>query len=127
MELKTGMTGRAELVVAEEHTAAAVASGLARVFATPMLVALMEKAAYQSVEDAVEGSTVGTYMAVKHTAATPVGLRVWAEARLVEIDRRRLKFQITAWDEREQIGEAEHERFIIDPDKFMQKAQAKRA
>ena len=70
--------------------------------------------------------TVGTRIAVDHTAATPVGLKVWAEAELTEIDGRRLKFHITAWDEKEKIGEAEHERFIIDPQRFMAKAEAKR-
>ncbi|MDD4088921.1 MAG: hotdog domain-containing protein, partial [Tissierellia bacterium] len=64
-------------------------------------------------------STVGTQVNVKHMSATRVGKRVWAEAELMEIDRKRLVFKVTAYDEDKKIGEGTHERFVIDDEKFM--------
>ena len=127
LKLKTGLKGRAEATVAYKDTAKAVASGLAEVFATPSMIALMENAAYLAVQPLLpEGmSTVGVRIDAKHIAATPVGLKVWAEAALAETDGRRLTFDIEAFDEKEKIGEARHERFIIDEQKFMSRAQAK--
>ena len=64
-------------------------------------------------------------MNVKHISATPVGMEVTAKSELVEIDGRRLVFQVEAFDERGKIGEGEHERFIVDNVKFQQKADSK--
>ena len=68
---------------------------------------------------------MGTALNLKHTAATPVGMRVWAEATLTAIDRRALSFTVTAFDECGEIGSAEHSRFLVDAEKFQQKADAK--
>jgi predicted thioesterase len=86
-----------------------------------MMIGLMEAASMNCVKDYLpEGhSTVGTLVNVKHISATRVGKKVWAEAELIEIDRRRLVFKVTAYDEDKQIGEGTHERFIIDEEKFM--------
>lgn len=126
-ELIPGLTGRAERVVTQENTALAMGSGSLRVFATPSLAALMEEAACAALADALaEGQTsVGTALDLKHIAATPVGLRVWAEAKLVAIDRRALTFTITAYDAAGEIGNADHTRFLVDAEKFQQKADAK--
>jgi len=127
LRLEPGAKARVEKTVEYKDTARAVASGLAEVFATPSMIALMENAAYLAVQPLLpEGmSTVGVRIDAKHIAATPVGLKVWAEAALVETDGRRLTFDIEAFDEKEKIGEARHERFIIDEQKFMSRAQAK--
>ena len=127
IELKTGLRSRAEKTVAYEDTAKAVASGLAEVFATPSMIALMEQAAYTAVQPHLpEGtSTVGISIDAQHLAATPAGLRVWAEAELVAVDGRRLTFAVQAFDETEKIGEAAHVRYIIDEEKFLKKAYAK--
>jgi fluoroacetyl-CoA thioesterase len=127
MELKCGLKAKIEKTVEKKDTAKAVASGLAEVFATPSMIAIMEHAAYSAVEDYLpEGfTTVGTAIDVKHLAATPVGLKVWAEAELVEIDGRKLKFIIAAYDELEKIGEAAHYRYIVDKQKFLDKAYDK--
>ena len=69
--------------------------------------------------------TVGTKLDVSHLAATPVGMKVWCESELKEVDGRRLVFHVEAFDEKGKIGEGEHERFIIQNEKFMKKAQAK--
>jgi predicted thioesterase len=87
----------------------------------------MENAAYTAVQPHLpaELSTVGTRIDAKHLAATPVGLAVWAEAVLVDVDGRKLTFDIEAYDETEKIGEARHERFVIDEARFLSRAEAK--
>ncbi|MGM9787137.1 MAG: thioesterase family protein [Candidatus Cryptobacteroides sp.] len=122
--IELGIKGRQEAVVTENMLSTNVGSGAVRVFATPMMIALIEKTATLSVEPYLEDgrSTVGTLVNVSHLAATPVGARVWAETELVEIDRRRLTFKVAAYDEKGLIGEGTHDRFIIDIDKFQQKA-----
>lgn len=129
MELTVGLKGRAETVVTPENTAQAVGSGLVPVFATPHMIALMENAAVQAVQAhlAPDEGTVGTRLDVTHDAATPVGMRVWAEAELTAVEGRKLTFAVRAYDEAEQIGGGTHERFIIKPEKFLAKTQAKKA
>ena len=97
------------------------------VFGTPALVALMERAAVDAVTPHLPpGKTsVGGRIDVRHLAATPVGMRVRARAELVEIEGRRLVFSVEAWDEVEQVGEATHERFVVDEERFAAKADAK--
>ncbi len=125
--LECGLKAKVDKTVRYEDTAKAVASGLAEVFATPCMVALMECAAAGAVQPQLPAgqSTVGVRIDVQHLAATPVGLKVWAEAELVAVDGRRLTFEITAFDEREKIGEATHTRVIVDEARFFAKAQAK--
>lgn len=125
--MDTGIKGRQEQTVTDELTAAQVGSGVVRVFATPMMIALMEKTSSQSVAPYLEEgeSTVGTLINVSHVAATPVGMQVRCETELIEVDRRRLVFKVAAYDERGLIGEGTHERFIINIDKFQAKANAK--
>lgn len=127
MKLYIGIRGREETVVTEEMLARNVGSGLVRVFATAMMIALIEKAAVYSVEPFLEPGqgTVGTHVDVSHCSATPLGMKVWTETELVEIDRRKLVFKVAAYDERGLIGEGRHERFIIDNQKFQAKADAK--
>ena len=126
-ELKVGIKGIKELAVTEDVTAAALDSGGLAVFATPAMIALMEFAAWASVEDCLEEvqTTVGTLMNVKHLAATPVGMTVRAESELVEVAGRRLVFKVAAFDDKDLIGEGMHERFIINADKFMARTEAK--
>ncbi len=128
MSVTVGMKGRAETKVCFENTAAAVGSGLAPVFATPMMVALMEGAAVNALEGALapgEG-TVGVRIDISHDSATPVGMKVWAEAELTAVDGRSLTFSVTAYDEAGVIGKGVHHRFIIDNERFMARAQRKK-
>ena len=126
--LSIGLKGHAETLVTEENTAAAMGSGLLPVFATPAMLALMEKAAASSVQPCLpEGQgTVGTRLSVSHLAATPIGLTVRAESELIAVDRRKLRFSVRAWAGDELIGEGEHERFVIDNARFLEKALAKK-
>ena len=126
-ELLPGLIGEASVQVSEGNTAQAYGSGLLPVFATPAMIALMEEAAVNCTEGCLEpvSSTVGTSLTVCHLAATPLGLRVRAQAELLEVAGRRLVFKVQAFDDHELIGEGTHERFIIKVDKFMAKVQAK--
>jgi predicted thioesterase len=125
--ITTGIKGHLQRIVTPELTAAHVGSGLANVFATPMMVALIEETCCQSVAPFLqEGkSTVGTLVNVAHTAPTPVGMQVWCDSTLVEVDRRRLVFEVKAYDQHGLIGHGQHERFIINFEQFQAKADAK--
>ena len=125
--IETGIKGHKEQIVTPEMSAARVGSGLVDVFATPMLVALVEQTCYESVLPHLEEGqgTVGTLVNVSHLSATPIGKRVWCDSELTEVDRRRLVFSVKAYDECGLIGEGTHERFIIDTAKFMDKLNSK--
>lgn len=114
--------------VTQEKTASSMGSGDLAVFATPAMAALMEGTAAQSVARhlAPGETTVGTALSLRHTAATSVGMQVYCKSELTQVQGRTLTFWITAWDDAGPIGEAEHQRVIVDAERFMQKAQAKR-
>ena len=125
--IEKGIKGRLEQTVTPEMSAARVGSGLVDVFATPMMVALIEQTCYESVLPHLdEGQgTVGTLVNVSHLSATPIGKRVWCDSELTEVDRRRLVFSVKAYDDCGLIGEGTHERFVIDTAKFMEKLKNK--
>lgn len=127
MSLEIGLTGRAETVVTDANTAAAVGSGLAPVFATPAMIALMENAAVNAIQPHLgpEEGSVGTHLDVSHDAATPVGMRVWAEATVTAVEGRKVSFAVSAFDEAGPIGGGTHQRFVINSEKFLAKAQGK--
>jgi fluoroacetyl-CoA thioesterase len=126
-DLKLGMTAQVEKVVGEADTAVKFGSGGVRVFATPMMIALMENAALKAVDPHLgEGfATVGLSLNVKHLAATPVGMKVSAGAELCCIDGKKLTFRVEAYDEQEKIGEGTHERYIIELSKFLERTGRK--
>ena len=126
-ELTPGLNAELTLTVTEADTAAQWGSGLVPVFSTPALVGIMEAAAVKALEGHLpEGqTTVGGHIDVRHLAATPVGMQVRAQAELKSIDGKKLTFHIEAWDEAEKIGEALHERFVIDKEKFIARVTAK--
>lgn len=127
MEIKIGTKGYKEDIVRKENTAAAIGSGAVEVFATPAMIALMENAALDAIAPFLEEnqSSVGTNISTSHLAASPLGIKVWATAEVIEVDRRRIVFAVKAFDENEMIGEGTHERFIIQTDKFLSRAQSK--
>lgn len=123
------LEGRAELVVGEEHTAPRVGSGLIHVLATPVMINLIEAAALDAVERLLpEGhQSLGTRLDVTHVAATPVGMRVFATARVTAVDGRKITFAVAAHDERELIGEGTHERVAVNVARFDRRVAAKLA
>lgn len=125
--LNIGVSRRATLIVTDKDSAKAVGSGDMPVLATPSMVALMEQAACLLAADGLPTgfSTVGTKLNIEHVAATPIGLEVYAEATLTAIDRRRLVYDVAAYDTGGLIGKGSHERFIVEVEGFMAKANSK--
>lgn len=127
MPITVGMTGEAKTQVVQSNTAAAVGSGLLPVFATPMMIALMENAAVNAIQgvlDPSEGS-VGTFIQTSHDAATPLGMTVTAKATVTAVEGRAISFEVEAYDEAGPIGKGTHRRFLIVNEKFMAKTNAK--
>ena len=127
MSVTVGLKGRAETVVNESNTAQAACSGALPVFGTPFMCALMEEAAWKSIAPHLEAgqSTVGTRLNVSHDSATPVGMKVWAESEVTQVDGKRLVLKVAAFDERGPIGQGTHERFIVTDERFLSKTAKK--
>jgi fluoroacetyl-CoA thioesterase len=126
--LSIGLSGTEVQRVTSNTTAIHYGSGLVEVFATPAMVALMEKAALKAVQSRLpEGyNTVGVEISVKHTKATPKGMKVRSEATLKEVDGNKLLFEVVAWDEEGVIGRGTHTRSIVETEKFMSRLRNKK-
>lgn len=126
--LKLGIKGSKSLAVTTDQTAPVVGSGSVDVFATPMLVAIMEGAACAAIDPHLPAThtSVGLSIDAHHTAPTPVGLTVTATAELIEVSGRKLTFQITAEDGKSDIGSARHTRIVVDRARFDKALDAKR-
>jgi predicted thioesterase len=128
-QLKEGLVGHAALVVGEEHTAPRVGSGRVHVLATPVMINLIEAAALSAIEHLlpVGHQSLGTVLNVRHTAATPVGMRVTATAEVIAVEGRLVRFRVEARDEKEAIGEGTHERVVVNVAKFDERVRRKLA
>lgn len=121
MPLNIGMSLELSKMVEASDSARNYGSGLVDVFATPAMIAFMEQTCLKLAQQgiAAEEGTVGTLVNMTHTKATPIGMKVWCQANLIEMDKRRLVFEVIARDEEAEIGRGNHERFIINTEKFM--------
>jgi fluoroacetyl-CoA thioesterase len=128
-KLHPGLEGHAELLVGEEHTAPRIGSGRVHVLATPVMINLMEAAALDAAENLIPAGhqSLGTRLDVRHIAATPVGMRVRATARLLSVEGRTLEFRVEAHDEKDLIGDGSHQRLVVNVARFDQRVQAKLA
>jgi predicted thioesterase len=119
-----GKTVSVTTTVSETNTAKTVGSGSLDVFATPMMIALMEKAACECLADSLaDGQTsVGTQIAVEHTAASTMGSEITATAVVEHVSGRKVEFAVSASDGSSEIGKGKHTRFIVDTERFMTKA-----
>lgn len=124
---ETGIKASAELTVSDAELAVNVGSGSLEVFATPVMTMLMEKAACSCIQQYLEDdeTTVGTELNIRHTSATPKGMKVSAEAELTEVNGRELVFRVSASDEAGSIGEGVHKRFLVYGEKFTAKTKSK--
>ena len=125
--LETGIRGQQSEIVTNDKPAAEMGSGTLPVYATPAMIALMEKTAMLSVAaELSEGeATVGTKLEISHLAACGLGSKINCESTLTEIDRKRLVFEVCAYEGETLIGKGIHERFIINTEKFMSKVNNK--
>ena len=126
-QLQPGLTGRTELIVGEQHTAPRVGSGLVHVLATPVMINLFEAAALDAVDKHLPAGyqSLGTVLNVRHIAATPVGMKVFASAKILKIEGRTVHFFVEARDEKELIGDGTHERVVVNVEKFSLRLQKK--
>jgi predicted thioesterase len=127
MEIRPGLSGTAELVVGEEHTAPRVGSGKVHVLATPVMINLIEAAALAAIEHLLPAGhqSLGTRLDVRHIAATPIGMRARAFAVVEDVAGRTVRFRVEAHDEKELIGEGTHERVVVNVAKFDARVQRK--
>ena len=127
MSVTVGLKGRAEATVTDAKTASAACSGALPVFGTPFMCALMEEAAWTSIAPCLEPgqSTVGTRLDISHDSATPVGMKVWAESEVTEVDGKRIELKVAAYDEKGMIGQGTHQRFIVQDEKFLARTAKK--
>ncbi len=125
--ITTGCKANVSTIAAEDKLAVSVGSGDLRVFATPMMAALMEKAACCAIEDFLEEgeTTVGTQLCIDHSAATPEGMKVTAEAEVTAVNGREICFNVRAYDEAGEIGSGTHKRFVVLAEKFQSKTNQK--
>lgn len=112
----------------ESTTALNMKSGSLKVLATPIMMCLMEQAAAELAEQnfSDDSTSVGISINIKHNAPTPIGLNIKAEATVTNIDGRKISFEVKAFDDKEEIGNGTHERFIVDKVKFQSKADSKK-
>jgi len=130
MPLAPGLTHQIVITVQDSDTARAAGGGtLPEVFSTPRLVSFLEKTSHEMILPHLEeGQTsVGTIVNIAHLAATPVGMQIRFMSELVSVEGRRLTFKVEVWDEVEKIGEGEHQRFIIDRNRFNRRLAEKQA
>ena len=130
--LKPGHSARAEFVVQRGDTAKALASSaeddFPEVFATSRMIALMELAAARAMRPTLGTGqlSVGVTINVRHSAATPIGCRVRAEATFEGMEGKLYRFKVAAFDEAGTIGEGEHLRAVVDTDRLLQGAEKRR-
>lgn len=118
-----GLENCVQLVVTHNDTAAVYGSGALEVFATPAMIALMEKTCLESLAPnlGVGNTSVGTKVNISHLKASAVGATVTCRSKVIETDRRRVVFAVSCHEGDSLVGEGTHERFIVDSEKFMGK------
>jgi predicted thioesterase len=124
-----GQEGTLEQIVQPEHGADRFQNAGVTVLATPVLCHWFESAAVRAIAEQLESgeATVGTRLGMEHLKATPVGMQVRVTARVVAVDGRRVDFEVSAFDDVELVARGTHERVVIDLERFLARAQSKRA
>jgi len=125
--ISIGLKGTTGLVVGEEHTAPRIGSGHVHVLATPVMINLIEAASLAAIEHLLPPGhqSLGTHLDISHVAATPVGMRVTAEAEVIAIEGRLVTFRVAAHDAKDLIGEGTHQRVVVNLERFDKRVQEK--
>ncbi len=124
MEIPVGVDYQHAVRVDDSNVAKGIGLSV-EVFSTPSLVLCMEQAAHRAVLPYLEPhqTTVGGGICIKHLKATPKGMEVTCKAKLVEVNGKRLEFQVEAWDSQGKVGEGAHTRFIVDKERFEERVR----
>jgi predicted thioesterase len=124
-----GLAGKSEMIVKKEDLVSRLGDVAVDVLSTPRLIQLLETAAIEAIQDFIptDQLSLGTGVRIRHLSATPLGMKVTANALLKGVDKNRLFFLVDAYDEREKVAEGEHERVLVPKEKFLQKVEKKRA
>ena len=122
INIAPGIKHHEEIIVTEAHSALSFGSGSVNVFATPAMIAFLEKTAYESVQPLLPDgyTTVGTEVNIKHLKATAIGKIIRSDSYLRSVERRKLLFELHAWDDKGMIGIGTHTRIIVEVLKFME-------
>jgi len=124
-----GLTGKSEMVVNKEDLVSSLGNVSVDVLSTPRLVQLLEEAAMAAIDEFIRPGqlSLGTTVKIKHLSPTPLGKKVVAHALLKEVDKTRLFFLVDAYDDVEKVAEGEHERILVDEERFLQRVEKKRS
>jgi fluoroacetyl-CoA thioesterase len=127
-DMVPGLDGKSEMIVKEEDLVRQLGDVPVNVLSTPRLVQLLEAAAIEAIQDFIptDQMSLGTEVRIRHLSATPLGMKVTANALLKRVDKNRLFFLVDAYDEKEKVAEGEHERVLVSKDRFLQKVEKKR-
>jgi fluoroacetyl-CoA thioesterase len=125
--IKVGMSAERALVVPAERTVGHLVPGMPMVYATPMMILEMELASGDAVSSCLAQGwiTVGTEVDIRHLAATAVGSRVRTTAKVIAVERRVIRFEVEAFDDKRRIGEGRHARGLVEAAGFAQRFGAK--
>ncbi len=123
-----GLIGKSEMVVGENDLVSGLGDIKIDVLSTPRLIQLMEGAAIEAIRNFIPSDKVslGTYVKMKHLSPTPFGMKVTSHALLKKVEKNRLLFLVDAYDEKGKVAEGEHERIIIEKERFLQKVKEKK-
>ena len=118
--IKVGMSAERTLVVPPERTVGHFVAHMPMVYATPMMILEMEMASADAIFDHLEPGwiTVGTEVDIRHLAATPVGVTVRTTAKVIAVERRVIRFEVEAFDDKRRIGEGRHARGLVNVEAF---------
>lgn len=125
--IEAGLVEEADLTVGADMTAKHIGSGSLQVFATPAMVAFVEQVCRRMADERLPAgqATVGIRVDIRHLAPTPLGGKVRLRAEVTQYDGRKIDFHVQLWDQTELIGEAHHERAVIDEDRFLKRVESK--
>ena len=124
--IKVGMSAERTLVVPPERTVGYFVKHMPMVYATPMMILEMETASGDAINKYLEPGwvTVGTEVDIRHLAATPVGATVRTTAKVIAVERRVIRFEVEAFDDKRRIGEGRHARGLINLEAFTKRLRA---